>query len=171
MIRRILQSRFASLGAASMLAVAPILFHGLSAQAQVANIDGRFEEYQAGITPTLTYGITSPTVQDLQIFMDELGYYNSPIDGNYGNEVVNAVEEFQTDYGLLSDGIVGANTWDSILGIDPDSVFEAEDSFDSATGEYSDYEDDYAYNEDGAFTDEAGIFEESELSPENEGVF
>lgn len=171
MIKKISQFSFTTFGIASVFAVAPVLVQETPAQAQVANIDGRFEEYSQGVTPTLAYGVNSPSVQDLQIFMDEIGYYSGPIDGSYGEEVINAVEEFQTDYGLESDGIVGSNTWNSILGIDPDSVFESEDSFDAATGEYSDYEADYAGNEEGAFTDEEGFFKESEASPENEGIF
>lgn len=95
MTKRILQLGFVSLGVASALAVAPVLFQGLSAQAQVASTDGRFEEYSQGITPTLTYGVNSPSVQDLQIFLDEIGYYSGSIDGSYDDEVVNAVEEFQ----------------------------------------------------------------------------
>lgn len=148
MNNKTLRSGLISFSTAVFMAT-PVLFQGLSTQAQVASVDGRFEEYSQGITPTLAYGVNSPSVQDLQIFMDELGYYNGSIDGRYDDQVVGAVEAFQTDYGLVADGVVGANTWDSILSIDPDSIFEPEDNFNAATDEYFDYEDDYAYNSKG----------------------
>lgn len=171
MIKRILQSKLASLGAVSVLAVAPVLFLGSPAQAQV--IDGRLNEYEVGTAPTLNYGVTGAAVRDVQVLLDEMGYYNGPIDGTYDQELASAVEEFQTDYGLMSDGIVGYRTWNSFLGIDSESIFESEDTFDAATGIYTDYEDgvDYSYNSEGVFTNEEGLFEENEASPGNEGVF
>lgn len=173
MIKRILKSSLASLGAVSVIAVAPILLQTSPAKAQAINVDGQLGEYGVGTAPLLTTGVTGSAVEDLQIFLDELGYYSGPIDGTYDEELANVVEEFQSDYGLVADGIVGYNTWNSLIGINPEGVFESEDEYDAATGLYTDYEDgvDYSYNDEGAFTNEVGIFEENEASPENEGVF
>lgn len=140
MIKKFLRFSFASFGIGSALALAPILLAGSSAQAQVV-VDGRFDEYGVNTAPTLTDGVTGPVVRDLQIFMDELGYYNGPIDGIYDADVQGSVSAFQADYGLYQDGIVGYNTWNSLLGMDENEIFEEGDRYDTTTGIYSDYED------------------------------
>ena len=42
--------------------------------------------------------------------LKELGYYNGAIDGIFGSQTIQAVKNFQRDYGLTVDGIVGRNT-------------------------------------------------------------
>jgi peptidoglycan hydrolase-like protein with peptidoglycan-binding domain len=51
-----------------------------------------------------------PAVVQLQNVMTELGYYDGPIDGVYGEETAAAVEEMQTALGVTADGIYGAET-------------------------------------------------------------
>ncbi|WP_413165532.1 peptidoglycan-binding domain-containing protein [Capilliphycus salinus ALCB114379] len=141
MIKRILKSGIASLGTISVLAFAPVLLLGTPARAQV--VDGRLDEYQVATAPTLTYGEVGPVVEDVQIMLDELGYYDSSegITGTYDQATQQAVEEFQEDYNLISDGIVGDNTWDTFLSLNEEGIFESDDSFDEDRGFYSDYED------------------------------
>ena len=52
-------------------------------------------------------------VKELQSFLTQLGYSvgAAGIDGYFGNDTVNAVIQFQRDYGLDVDGIVGRDTW------------------------------------------------------------
>lgn len=61
-------------------------------------------------------GDTSENIKIVQTRLNELGYYNSTIDGIWGSITLNAVKEFQRRRGLIVDGIVGANT-ESALGI------------------------------------------------------
>ena len=46
-----------------------------------------------------------------QQLLEDYGYSLGPIDGDFGVNTENAVKQFQTDYGLAVDGIVGPKTW------------------------------------------------------------
>jgi peptidoglycan hydrolase-like protein with peptidoglycan-binding domain len=143
MLKKILKINFTFLGASSIFALAPVLLGGLPAQAQNnVVVDGRLEEYGVGTAPTLASGDTGDAVRDLQIFLDELGYYDNSygITGTYDENTAAAVTAFESDYGLDTDGIVESDTWNSLFGIDEDSVFEEEDEYSEAEG-YYDYED------------------------------
>lgn len=164
MLKNFFQSKLATLSAASVLAAIPVLAQGALAQAQYV-ADGRLGEYDPYTAPTLTMGVVDPAVEDLQVFLDETGYYYGPIDGEYDTDVMEAVEEYQTDYGLYGDGIVGDNTWASLTGIDYDSVFEDDDYYDSTTGLYTDYEEgiDYSYGDEGVVEDDEGAFTDEDV--------
>ncbi|MGI6190074.1 MAG: L,D-transpeptidase family protein [Clostridiales bacterium] len=54
-------------------------------------------------------------VRSVQEILQELGYYGGPLDAVYDEEVRDAVLELQKDYGLISDGVVGPNTYE-VLG-------------------------------------------------------
>jgi hypothetical protein len=64
----------------------------------------------------------SARVRKIQERLADLGYKNSsgtrPLvaDGDFGAATLNAVKEFQSDSGLVVDGIVGANTWKALFG-------------------------------------------------------
>lgn len=48
--------------------------------------------------------------KQVQQKLKELGYYNGAIDGIFGSKTIQAVKNFQRDYGLTVDGVVGKNT-------------------------------------------------------------
>lgn len=62
-------------------------------------------------TPSvLTVGSKGDMVRDMQIRLQELGYYTGVIDGDYGSGTKSAVEIFQRQHGLTADGIAGSQT-------------------------------------------------------------
>ena len=48
--------------------------------------------------------------------MTDLGYYDGPIDGVYGDATTEGVKKMQTDLGVTADGVYGAETHDALKG-------------------------------------------------------
>src|SRR5262245_45306852 len=61
--------------------------------------------------PQLNRGDDGPWVEALQRTLTHLNHDPQGIDGDFGPKTEAAVESFQTDTGLVVDGIVGPNTW------------------------------------------------------------
>ena len=61
--------------------------------------------------PTLRRGAVSTYVLVLQDALNVLGYTTYTLDGRFGANTERAVRAFQSNFGLLVDGIVGCNTW------------------------------------------------------------
>ncbi len=61
--------------------------------------------------PTLRQGSRGDEVKGLQNALQARGYDSGPLDGVFGPATTEAVRQFQTDFGLDVDGIVGPNTW------------------------------------------------------------
>lgn len=53
-------------------------------------------------------------VERIQEILAALEYYEGPVDGEYSEEVRDAVINFQRDYGLIPDGVVGTNTYEAL---------------------------------------------------------
>ncbi|HHY83640.1 MAG TPA: peptidoglycan-binding protein [Clostridiales bacterium] len=68
---------------------------------------------------TLRLWAVGPDVVFLQRVLASAGYNVGPIDGIYGPRTMQAVIDFQTDNGLVPDGIVGPMTWAAIDAIYP----------------------------------------------------
>lgn len=62
-------------------------------------------------------GASGTIVKDIQTKLNEKGYDAGAVDGIFGILTANAVKKFQTDNGLISDGIVGVKTA-AKLGVD-----------------------------------------------------
>lgn len=64
-------------------------------------------------SPTPSYlavGSQGEMVTQLQLRLQELGYYDSGVDGQYGNGTKEAVRVFQQQHGLEADGVAGQMT-------------------------------------------------------------
>ena len=68
----------------------------------------------AGVTSAeaknIIKGDTKQNITAVQTRLKELGYYKIKVDGIWGSKTLAAVKNFQRDYGLTVDGIVGKNT-------------------------------------------------------------
>lgn len=66
--------------------------------------------------PTLRKGDKGEFVTLLQTLLLNRGYQlpKYGADGSFGNETLTAVKQFQKDWGLTEDGIVGKNTWNML---------------------------------------------------------
>jgi peptidoglycan hydrolase-like protein with peptidoglycan-binding domain len=51
----------------------------------------------------------------LQIVLKNYGYYGSVVDGQFGPVSKLALKDFQQNNGLISDGIIGKNTCNSLM--------------------------------------------------------
>ena len=56
------------------------------------------------------YALTTSQNKEVQQKLKNLGYYKGAIDGIIGNQSKTAIKNFQRDYGLTVDGIVGPQT-------------------------------------------------------------
>ena len=64
---------------------------------------------------TLRLNSRGPQVELLQSTLKKLGFYNGAIDGIFGFQTFNSVQNFQKTNNLAVDGIVGPNTWNSLM--------------------------------------------------------
>ncbi len=66
----------------------------------------------------LSYGKQNQAVKSLQILLIGFGYScgSSGADGMFGANTLSAVKKYQKEKGLSVDGVVGAQTWGSLLG-------------------------------------------------------
>jgi murein L,D-transpeptidase YcbB/YkuD len=53
-------------------------------------------------------------IKEIQVFLQNAGFYKGNIDGVKGRNTKKAIKEFQRANGLKADGIVGANTWEAL---------------------------------------------------------
>ncbi|HAN10078.1 MAG TPA: peptidase M14 [Clostridiales bacterium] len=60
---------------------------------------------------TIRYGNRNNDVKILQSVLNKIGYGPLVVDGVFSDRTLAAVKRFQTNYGLVPDGIVGPKTW------------------------------------------------------------
>lgn len=68
--------------------------------------------------PLLRTGSQSDFVYLLQLMLNQNGF-NLVVDGKFGTNTVNAVTRFQQTNGLVPDGVVGTQTWRTLLVLPP----------------------------------------------------
>lgn len=64
--------------------------------------------------PTLKKGSRGQAVEAWQMFLNSNGYCCGNTDGIFGAKTEKAVKAYQRDHGLVADGIIGKNTWNSL---------------------------------------------------------
>lgn len=68
--------------------------------------------------PVLRKGDSGGAVKLLQNLLISLGYFDKDLrTGNFLDQTEQAVKNFQGEYNLQVDGIVGAKTWDLLGGV------------------------------------------------------
>lgn len=75
---------------------------------------GALPPQQTEAAVVLKVGSQNGDVWDAQYRLKVLGYYESKLDGIYGSKTEKATRAFQRDYGLIEDGIIGAQTWQKL---------------------------------------------------------
>lgn len=69
--------------------------------------------------PTVRQGARGNFVELLQYLLYQNGAITLDVDGIFGAKTTSAVVEFQKQNGLVADGIVGVNTWRTLLNLPP----------------------------------------------------
>ncbi len=64
---------------------------------------------------TVKYGSSGDDVKELQRRLNSAGY-SVAVDGSFGNQTRSAVQDYQKKNNLTIDGVVGSQTWGSLLG-------------------------------------------------------
>lgn len=68
--------------------------------------------------PLIRQGASGNFVTSLQYLLNEYGY-NLIVDGRFGANTTRSVIDFQRNNALTPDGIVGPNTWEALLNLNP----------------------------------------------------
>lgn len=69
--------------------------------------------------PTLRKGDKGAFVMDLQLLLAGVNFFPGKKDGIFGTRTKEAVVSFQAHAGLKTDGVVGPQTWDALMGAEP----------------------------------------------------
>jgi len=63
---------------------------------------------------TTTLGFVKPLTKDIQVALQNAGFYKGVIDSKIGPQTKQAIKDFQTKNGLKADGKVGPATWEKL---------------------------------------------------------
>lgn len=75
--------------------------------------------------PDLNMGSRGEFVQELQAALKLLGFYDSTVDGIYGEQTALAVTRFQQNALLNANGLVNQQTWNRLFPLSPNNIASA----------------------------------------------
>lgn len=75
---------------------------------------GSYTSQAKAAGPILEQGSANGDVWDIQFRLKLTGYLDGSLDGYYGHVTYKAVRNFQWNYGLNPDGIIGPRTWEAM---------------------------------------------------------
>jgi peptidoglycan hydrolase-like protein with peptidoglycan-binding domain len=118
---KFIRSGLLSIGFLSAISFAtlPLMSKPVAAQTPlVIATDGNLNEYVPETAPLLARGTVTPAVRDVQLLLNELGFYYGPADSIYGPRTYSAVISFQRSRNLMANGVVGEETWEALIDAD-----------------------------------------------------
>lgn len=113
-----LTNRFISITSLTALCIVGTIANISPATAQTLvaiSPDGELSEYRNRTTPILSLGSASKHVAEVQLILQELGFYDGQISSLYNPKMVAAVKEFQTSRNINVTGIVSTQTWQALI--------------------------------------------------------
>ncbi|PAX45642.1 peptidoglycan-binding domain-containing protein [Brunnivagina elsteri] len=69
---------------------------------------------QSSQLPIIRNNSQGEAVTLLQQLLESQGYRTGGVDGKFGSKTEQAVKKFQTNFGLVVDGMVGSRTWNKL---------------------------------------------------------
>ena len=84
--------------------------------AVLASAAGGVSTVVSTTSTTLKSGMSGAAVSTMQQKLKDLGYYDGPVSGNFGNVTWEAVRKFQRKSGLSADGVAGTKTLEKLYG-------------------------------------------------------
>ena len=92
----------------------------------VKQLDGVSLDTSIGIQIPGTKALVTCSIKDNVVYIRisvSIKYgFNISTDGIFGGVTINAVKQFQANNNLTQDGIVGKNTWNKLLNLNPQNV-------------------------------------------------
>jgi Putative peptidoglycan binding domain len=116
MNRKFIKSRIFSLGLLSVISLATLPLTSIPASA--IDADGELKEYSSETAPVLRKGVVSKDVAEVQLVLQQLGFYKGSIDSNYNAKTASSVSAFQRSKNLIASGVVDSKTWEALINAD-----------------------------------------------------
>jgi N-acetyl-anhydromuramyl-L-alanine amidase AmpD len=69
------------------------------------------------VNPDIDFSTITKSVEEIQARLNKLNYNAGPVDGIQGIMTLKAIRQFQSDHGLVIDGIVGPKTWHKLVAL------------------------------------------------------
>lgn len=114
--KQLFNKKIALLSAASLMGFATLAISVSPVKALEVDGDINQDEYLINDQSVIQIGLgdRGAAIQDIQLFLQESGHYNGPIDGVYGVATQNAVASFQDKEELPVTGIIDSETLDAM---------------------------------------------------------
>ncbi|MBW4506363.1 MAG: peptidoglycan-binding protein [Scytonematopsis contorta HA4267-MV1] len=116
MNRKFIKSRIFSLGLLSVISFATLPLTITPASA--IDADGELKEYSPKTAPVLRKGVVSKDVAEVQLLLEQLGFYKGSIDSTYNAKTASSVSVFQRSKNLIASGVVDSKTWEALINAD-----------------------------------------------------